>query len=222
MELEELQSSIGVHFRNKELLIEALTHPSVEKCPSYERLEFLGDAVLNLVVASMLYSLFPGDPEGRLSHRQSALVCKSTLAMLARQMNLGSYIYLSNSEEACGGREKISNLENVLEALIGAIFLEAGFETVACFIEKHWYGLAVQSDSIKANPKSALQELLQAKGMKPPTYSIINKLGPAHSPIFEVEICAGGKRNRATGTSKKAAEENAAKQMLEDLTAETR
>ncbi|ABD46426.1 ribonuclease III [Neorickettsia sennetsu] len=222
MELEELQSLLGVYFKNKDLLVEALTHPSVEKCPSYERLEFLGDAVLNLVIASMLYDLFPGDPEGRLSHRQSALICKNTLAMLARQMNLGDYIRLSSSEEAGGGRDKTSNLENVLEALVGAIFLDAGLETVTCFIKKRWYGLAVQSDSIEPNPKSTLQELLQAKGMKPPIYNVINRSGPAHLPIFEIEIRVDGKKRRATGKSKKLGEENAARMMLEELKAETR
>lgn len=221
MELEEIQTLLGVCFKSEQLLVEALTHPSMECAFSYERLEFLGDAVLDFVVASMLYELFPGDSEGELSNRQSGLVCRDTLAMLARQIHLGSCINFSNSEAASGGREKISNLENALEALIGAIFLDAGLEVASDFIKKHWYSLAIKSSPAQLNPKSALQEFLQAKGMKPPEYRVVSKSGPEHLPLFEIEVRINGEKEKATGRSKKIGEENAARTMLKRLMAGT-
>ncbi|AHX11793.1 ribonuclease III [Neorickettsia helminthoeca str. Oregon] len=221
MELDKLEALIGIRFKNKTLLIESLTHPSMEVNFSYERLEFLGDAVLDMVIASILYELFPNDPEGSLSNRQSSLVCRDTLAMIARKIDLGKYIFFSSSEELCGGREKVSNLENALEALIGAIFLDSGIDTATRFIKEYWYDLAVKSSPTAANPKSILQELLQARGMEPPTYKVIGRTGPDHQPIFEVEVRVDSKVEKAFGTSKKASEENAARAMIKRLAPDT-
>jgi ribonuclease-3 len=221
--MTQLESILGIKFTNKKLLEEAITHKSyaIEKNKPYwnERLEFLGDSVLSCVVADYLYSKFPDSPEGYLSRIKSQLVSKQTLVKLARELNLGNFILLSRGEESTGGRTRESNLANAIEAIIGAIYLDKGFETAKNFILKH---IANKKISLEVDYKSKLQEISQAKYKVLPVYKVISETGPEHNKNFEVEVKV---KNRilgiGRGKSKKEAEQLAAKEAIKILKKES-
>lgn len=217
---EKLQVRIGYQFADPDLLNRALTHSSaispgkrVER--SYQRLEFLGDRVLGLVVADMLYRRFPKANEGELSRTLNTLVRKETCAVIARQLEVGPELILGESEARTGGAEKEAILGDVTEAIIGAIYLDGGLEQARTFIERHFEEFIADGQTHRADAKTTLQEWAQARGLEPPTYVLVERTGPDHAPEFTIAIdLAGFDRISAIGPSKKIAEHKAAEDFL--------
>ncbi|WCR57788.1 ribonuclease III [Wolbachia endosymbiont of Ctenocephalides felis wCfeJ] len=211
-------------FKNDAILEEALTHPSLNKRNSknqienYERLEFLGDSILNMVVSTILFKLFPEEKEGALAKRKTDLVCGSTIANVAKEIKLGDFIIMNNSERCNGGKRNLKNLENALEALIGAIYIDGGFKNVERFITQHWEKLANNMLIPPQDPKTSLQEWTQKNKLPLPEYELAKQTGPAHSPEFTISVCIEdhGKVS-ARAFSKKVAEQKAAELMLEKI-----
>jgi len=218
--IEKLQKDLGYEFKNKNLIIEALTHKSYKQPYDNERLEFLGDAVLDLVVGEYLYFKFKKADEGTLSKIRASLVNEVGFDKLARDLHLGDYILLSSAEENNGGREKPSLLSNAFEAVMGAIYLESGLETVKKIaiklIEKVHSDISL--DSLFRDFKTTLQELTQARFGITPEYKVVASRGPDHKKEFTVEVSVDDKViDRAVGKSKKDAQQNVAKKALEKL-----
>ncbi len=218
--MSTVEERIGYRFREQRLRDQALTHPSTAKTMAgqaynNQRLEFLGDAVLGMCVAGMLYEMYPNEAEGDLSRRLVSLVNGSVLAQVAVEWQLGDALILSPSEADAGGRTLSSNLEDACEAIIGAIFLEAGIEAVRPIVERFWKPLAESNRVPPKDPKTALQEWAQAAGTVLPDYKVIEESGPAHAPQFTVEVTvATGEAAYATAGSKKQAERLAAEALL--------
>lgn len=206
-------------FRDSTLLRKALTHPSAPqktKLENYERCEFLGDRVLGLVIASYLYHQYPNNKEGDLSKRFTNLVRKEALASVAKSLDLGHFIYMSESEVAVDGHKNDSILADACEALIGAIYLDGGFEAAYRFILEQWHDLIEEhSNEIHVDAKTQLQEFLQKYKRPLPHYSIIAVTGPDHAPFFKV--CLSVKDEKSVygeGCSRRQAEQQAAAEML--------
>jgi ribonuclease III len=213
-----LQERLGYAFRDESLLRLALTHPSVAHeslghTPHNQRLEFLGDAVLGLVLTRELYEKFPELGEGPLTKARAQMVNRRTLAAEARRLGMGAHLHVSRGEEASGGRERQSALADVFEALLGAIFLDGGYESARQFILRCFRDAFGQLNEIPnlENPKGELQELLQAKASEAPQYELIAVSGPDHDRIFECAVLHHGiELGRGRGKSKKEAESQAA------------
>lgn len=215
---EALQERMGYAFRDPALLQLALTHPSVAHehnaaIETNQRLEFLGDAVLQLVLTRELYEKFPAFDEGPLTKARAKLVNRRTLAERARHLAIGEHLIVSRGEEMHGGRERPSALADTYEALLGAVFLDSGFEAAREFILREFQaafgGLLVIP--ILENPKGELQELLQAVSPEAPQYHVVSATGPDHDRIFDCTVHHGGAElARGQGKSKKAAESEAA------------
>ena len=225
-DLSALREILGVSFNDLSLLEQALVHRSyINENPDFalasnERLEFLGDAVLGLVVAERLYQDFPHFTEGEMTKLRAALVCQNALTRIARTIGLGDYLYLGRGEEASGGRNKPANLARTLEAVLGAIFLDQGSVTTSDFIlrlfDKELEKVASRGAGI--DYKSQLQELIQSRGQPVPAYYVIEALGPDHDKRFTVEVRAGDMvLGRGSGKSKKTAESGAAHSALKRL-----
>ena len=228
-ELSELQKRLGYNFRDENLLRLALTHPSVahesgEPTAHNQRLEFLGDAVLQLVLTDELYEKFPGFDEGPLTKGRAKLVNRRTLAEQATALGMGPHLILSRGEEMHGGRERPSALADSFEALLGAIYLDGGFDAARAFISREFsgaFGKLTVPPTIE-NPKGELQELLQARSPESPQYHVVSVTGPDHDRVFECIVIHSGKElARGRGKSKKAAESNAAVAALKRLREET-
>lgn len=222
-DLQILQEQLGYQFKKKELLIEALTHKSYKQPYNNERLEFLGDAVLDLIVGEYLYKKFTHFEEGNLSKMRASLVNEGGFTRLAIYLNLGEYIYLSNAEENNSGRTKSSLLSNAFEALMGAIYLETGLDTVRRItidlLEKVHPDISL--DSLFKDYKTSLQELTQAHYGITPDYQLVAAHGPDHKKEFEIAAFIDGKRYAsAIGKSKKQAQQEAAKIALDILSKE--
>jgi ribonuclease-3 len=222
----ELQKILGVPFQQQELLTQALTHSSYANenpgvAPaSNERLEFLGDAILGLIVAENLYRDFPGMSEGEMTRLRSILVKQETLARVAESIKLGNYLYLGKGEEASGGKDKPANLARALEALIAAVYLDHGpavtEQLVLEILDAELLKTLYQGTIV--DYKSQLQELLQAKTQQTPVYNLIETQGPDHSKKFTVEVRLGNDvLANGIGRSKKKAETEAARIALEKL-----
>jgi ribonuclease-3 len=222
---DSLSCQIDYHFKNLELLKEAMTHRSVcqdkdMKRFSNERLEFLGDAVLGLVITDELFHRFPDHDEGQLTKAKSHLVSREVLFKQAEKMDLGQYLLVSNGEEKSGGRTRQSILADAFEAVIGAIFIDGGLEAVRRFIQRH---LLKDMDSLLSskyhhNFKSLLLETVQARGELIPQYRVVFESGPDHHKEFTVEVIVDGKgMGRGTGSSKKKAEQRAACEALQQM-----
>lgn len=218
--MDKLEQIIGYNFKDKTLLKNALTHPSANKKrreTDYERLEFVGDSVLSLIISEILYNLYPKEREGSLAKRRAAIVCKQSLAEIAKQINLGEFLILGVGEDQSGGRENDANLENGLEALIAAIYFDNGLTEAKKFIEKLF------SDFIKAmktppkDPKSKLQEWAQSNSLPLPEYEIISISGPSHEPEIKVKVNLDGKNQIIVASSRKEAERIAAQKLIEEL-----
>jgi ribonuclease-3 len=215
---EELQQRLGYRFQNRELLQLALTHPSVAheqgvRVQTNQRLEFLGDAVLQLVLTRELYEKYPDYGEGPLTKARAKLVNRRTLADHARKLGLGAHLILSRGEDQHGGRERLSALADTFEALLGAIFLDGGFEAARDFILGQFLSAFGELSAlpILENPKGELQELLQAVSSEAPHYFVASATGPDHDRVFECTVHhAGAELARGTGKSKKDAESQAA------------
>jgi ribonuclease-3 len=217
-EYEDFQRQLGYAFKDAQLLRLVLTHPSVaheQGAPvqTNQRLEFLGDAVLQLVLTLELYEKFPECEEGPLTKARAKLVNRRTLAEHGRELHLGRHLILSRGEETHGGRERASALADAFEALLGAIFLDGGFEAAQAFILRRFRGAFGGLSVIPTieNPKGELQELLQAVSSEAPSYHVVSATGPDHDRVFECVVHHGGvELARGSGKSKKAAESEAA------------
>lgn len=208
----------GYQFQDMSLLEMALRHPSSHRrdpLTSYERLEFLGDAILGMIIAEALYIHFPDEPEGNLAKRKAGLVNGKTLSMLAEQIQLGDALEMSDGEALAGGRENKANLENAYEALIGAIYLDSNLQNTTSLLLPFFTPLLESMVEPPSDPKTSLQEHVQALGMSTPHYEVLHQEGPAHAPVFTIEVrIESGKSATAIGSSKKAAEREAASRLL--------
>jgi ribonuclease III len=224
-EFADLQSRLAYRFRDEGRLRLALTHPSVahesgEPTAHNQRLEFLGDAVLQLILTHELYEKFPAFDEGPLTKGRAKLVNRRTLAEHARALGLGTHLILGRGEETSGGRERASTLADAFEALLGAIFLDGGFGAAREFVLREFspaFGKLSVLPTIE-NPKGELQEFLQARSPEAPEYQVISATGPDHDRVFECVVQhAGVELARGSGKSKKAAESDAARAALKKL-----
>lgn len=213
----------GHEFSDKTLLERALTHPSAVEGArtklSYERLEFLGDSVLGAIVATDIYERYPAMNEGELSQLKIALVSGNMLSMIAEGLGVGPLIVMGESEKGTNARGMHSALENVYESLVGALYLDAGWDAAAEFIHRTLKPhLATERAEHPANPKSFLQECVQADGHEPPAYKLVGSEGPAHAPTFTAVVLIDGiRQGRGTGSSKKEAEGAAALEALDRM-----
>ncbi len=215
-----LEERISYIFTDKELIVEALTHKSYKKPYNNERLEFLGDAVLDLIVGEYLFTKFPKSNEGILSKIRASLVNESGFTLIARQLDLGSYIYLSSAEENNNGRDKPSLLSNAFESVIGAIYLDSNLNVakdIAIKLIEECHP-KIDLDSLSKDYKTALQELTQSIYGVTPLYTLIDSFGPDHKKEFVVAIILNEKTiATAHGKSKKEAQQNSAKLALKAL-----
>lgn len=218
---QRLEQRLGYTFRDPALLRHALTHSSavVQAEESYERLEFLGDRVLGLVVADILLARFPEDPEGHLSKRLNSLVRRETLADIARDLALGPALVLGPSEDV-GGRDNASILADVVEAVIAALYIDGGLDAAQRFIQAHWSDLVDADLTPPRDGKSALQEWTMARGLDLPRYEQVGRSGPDHAPLFTIRVSVTGHESvAAEGKSKRMAEQAAAESLLARLEA---
>jgi ribonuclease-3 len=231
-DLRDLTAALDYAFQDPELLRIALLHPSAvssgrgkrSKKPSdkvgrsadNQRLEFLGDRVLGIVIAEMLFRAFPDEDEGALARRLAALVRQDSLDAVAREIALGRYLTISRGEDESGGRANPAILADACEALIGAIYLDGGLDAARTFVERHWRPKMDAEAKPPQDAKTALQEWAQAAGLALPLYTVVKSEGPPHDPVFEVEVTVAGQEPAsARGRSKRAAEQAAARQLLD-------
>lgn len=221
--LRELQDKIGYQFKDESLLKQALTHSSfaneqkINKLNNYERLEFLGDAVLELVSSEFLFNENKDMPEGQLTRLRASMVCEPALAYCARDIELGSYILLGKGEEATGGRKRDSITSDVMEAVIGAIFLDGGIENAKKFIN-HFVLSDLENKILFLDSKTLLQEEIQKKNTAQLRYELVGETGPDHDKQFSVEAYLDDKLiGSGVGRTKKAAEQQAAYEALMKL-----
>ncbi|NBB84202.1 MAG: ribonuclease III [Alphaproteobacteria bacterium] len=221
---EALEPAIGHRFADRALLAEAMTHPSINPehrgaaAFGYERLEFLGDRVLALVIAEWLLQRFPHEHEGPLAKRHVAMVRREALADVAERIDLGRHLILSSGEEGSGGRANAAILADACEALIGALFIDGGLEAARGFIRSAWAEAIERDARPPQDPKTRLQEWVQARGLALPRYETVDRTGPDHQPVFEVRVVVEGREPAAaTGSSKREAAKKAAEALLARL-----
>lgn len=219
--MEALQKALGYAFHDKSLLTTALTHPSYggdQHKPHYQRLEFLGDAVLELSISRILYFELPEVDEGKLTRLRAGLVREETLYRIAKRLGLGRCIRLSVGEERTGGRDKPSILSDVTEALIAAVYLDGGFDAAFGLVSRLYAGMITPDalwDTLDA--KTRLQEITQKAGLMP-VYEQVSMEGPPHAPVFTYQVSAGGELlGQGTGRSKQAAQQEAARAALKKI-----
>ncbi len=222
--ISDLENAIGYRFQNITLLQNALTHSSYanerwhDSLKSNERLEFLGDSVLGMVVAEHLYRTFPDRPEGELTRMRADMVCENTLASVAQQISLGQHLNLGHGEEQGGGRSRASILADAVESIIAASFLDGGMEAARQFISRFILCHVPVKKLHNVDYKTAFQELVQQKKNQVITYCLSGESGPDHSKEFSVEVSLNGQVvGRGTGTSKKRAEQDAARAAMQAL-----
>ena len=219
--MDSLYKKLDYKFKNSELLKESLIHPSfnlgVEKnSKDYERFEFLGDSVLMLVITELLVAEFRFENEGDLAKRRSLLVCRDMLFEIAQSLNLSEHILMSDDEHKIGGNKNPNILEDVIEAIIGAMYLDGGLEVCKKFITKHWLPRILSQPLPPVEVKSALQEWSQENGKGIPEYTVVKKEGEDHKPIFTIKVSLPGMPSfLGKGESKKIAEKDAAQTMLD-------
>jgi len=219
-ETSGLEQRLGHQFADISLLNQALTHASLTTTQKSDnqRLEFLGDRILGLVIAEALFLDDPEANEGRLAPRLNALVRKETCAEIAVELQIGDALRMGRSEMQSGGRRKMALLGDAMEAIIAAIYLDAGFEVARAAVLRFWGQRISQVDAFSFDPKSALQEWAQGRGLQPPTYVEISRKGPDHNPVFVIEAgLSTGIRARAEANSKKSAQVLAAQALFNML-----
>jgi ribonuclease III len=232
MSVADLEHAIGHVFARSELLAEALTHPSAlasgrgghrhPKAPKrgYDRLEFLCDRVLGLIIADLLWRRFTDEPEGALTRRHTYLVRREALIRIAAAIGLGSHIILSPAEAAAGGATNPAILADVCEAVLAAVYVDGGFEAACRFVERFWYSLFDEMSAPPRDPKSDLQEWAQARGLGLPAYELRDRSGPDHALVFTVAVSVGEEPPvTASGSSKRTAEARAAALLLDRVAA---
>ncbi len=218
-ELKKLEAKIGYEFKKKELLLQALTHSSfsneqkVNKLKDYERLEFLGDAVLELLSSRFFFDTYPDMSEGEMTRLRSSMVCEPALAFCARELSLGEFILLGKGEEATGGRKRDSIISDVMEAVIGAVYLDGGIGEAEKFIHKYILS-DLENKQLFYDSKTLLQEKMQKQG-RTIAYELVSETGPDHDKVFTVEVVIDGQTMaRGEGRNKKSAQQQAAYQAL--------
>ncbi|MEK7802453.1 MAG: ribonuclease III [Pseudomonadota bacterium] len=217
LDLAVFQDRLGYHFKDPVSLERALTHSSVGN-ENYERLEFLGDRVLGLIIAEILYRCFPFESEGSLARRLSALACTETLATVARGLGVPDIVISSAAERASGGHKQDNLLADCMEAIIGAIFLDHGYVACQEVVTALWGDRIYTLSQPPVDSKTALQEWAQGRGLPVPTYEIIGKEGPDHAPVFRLRVTVEGYvPEEAVGTSRRAAEKIAAQNLYDRL-----
>jgi ribonuclease III len=219
-ELLAFQGRLGHKFRQTELLLRAVTHASIGTAtrPDNQRLEFLGDRVLGLVMAEALLAADPAAREGQLAPRFNALVRKETCAAVAREIGLGEVLKLGRSEMLTGGRRKEALLGDAMEAVIAAVFQDAGFDAARALVLRLWGDRIAGVDQDARDAKTSLQEWAQARGMTPPAYAETARTGPDHQPVFTVQVTLdSGAAAEASAGSKRLAEQAAARALLERM-----
>lgn len=219
-ELQQFQQRIGHDFARPELLVRAVTHSSISSPTrgDNQRLEFLGDRVLGLVMAEALFAKDRDASEGQLAPRFNALVRKETCADVAREVDLGAVLKLGRSEQMSGGRRKIALLGDGMEAVIAAVYRDAGFDTARDMVLRLWGDRINQVEDDARDAKTALQEWAQARGLPPPNYVETSRSGPDHAPVFHIEArLTSGQHATASAGSKRAAEQAAARALLKGL-----
>lgn len=221
--LKELEEIIGYKFKNRHYLEQAMTHSSyanekkLGKLGCNERLEFLGDAVLELISSDVLYARFPQIPEGELTKKRASLVCEPSLAYCARQFGLPEYLLLGKGEDMTGGRSRDSIVSDATEALLGAIYLDGGFDCARAFVLNFILN-DMEHKQLFYDSKTILQELVQEDGKQPVEYVLTGESGPDHNKQFEVQVRINGvPRGMGTGHTKKAAEQAAAYQAIRKI-----
>lgn len=215
-----IEEKLGYSFKDKKLLKQALTHPSSKKNKTaldYERMEFLGDSVLGLVVSEILYKNYPQEKEGQLAKRRAAIVCRDSLYKIAKKISIGEYLILGTGEDQIGGRNNKANLENTLEAITAAIYLDGGLEEARKFIERLFSTFIESMQSPPKDPKSQLQEWAQARGLELPKYEVISITGPSHEPAIEIKLSLGEYNVTHTASSRKEAERVSAEKLIEKI-----
>ena len=222
--IKDLETAIGYKFQNIQLLQNALTHSSYanerwhNSLLSNERLEFLGDSVLGMLVAEYLYGTFPDRPEGELTRMRADMVCEHTLATVANKIGLGNHLLLGHGEERLGGRSRESILADATESVIAACFLDGGLEAAARFVKKYILVEVPVSRPNNMDYKTALQELVQQKKNQVLIYTLVGQSGPDHDKLFDVQVSLNGTVvGTGSGRSKKRAEQMAAKAAVEKL-----
>ena len=222
--IKDLETAIGYRFHNITLLQNALTHSSYaneywhDSLKSNERLEFLGDSILGMVVAEHLYGNFPDCPEGELTRMRADMVCETSLAAVAARIDLGRHLQLGNGEERFGGRQRASILADAVESVIAACFLDGGMEAAKAFIRQFILCDVPVKKLHNQDYKTALQELVQQKKDQVLSYALVGESGPDHAKRFLVEVTLNGKTvGKGEGSSKKRAEQDAARDAIEKL-----
>jgi ribonuclease-3 len=215
---------LGHRFARPQLLTQALTHPSISQgrrdrvSAPYERLEFLGDRVLGLVVADMLFQSFPDEAEGALARRFTALVRKEAVARIATEIGLAERLQMAKGDEEAGGRANVGILADACEAVIGALYADGGFEPAARFVRARWAALMAETAAPPKDAKTALQEWAQGLGRPLPAYKVVGQEGPSHGPVFTVSVTVeGGFAATGQGPSKRVAEQAAATALLQQV-----
>ncbi len=215
---DELETVVNHSFSDRALLERAVTHRSVtgeRDRHGYQRLEFLGDHVLGAVVAAMVFRQYPHDTEGKLSLRYNRLVCNATLSEIALELGIDRHIVMGGGEARSGMRRNPSILADVLEALIGALYIDGGFATAGAFVRRAWGARLDCGDGLRRDGKTRLQEWAQERGLPLPDYRLLEQTGPSHAPLFTVEMRVEGFGSvRAEGASRRAAEREAAEMFL--------
>ena len=222
--MNDLEQSLGYHFRDISLLQQALTHSSYanerwrDSLASNERLEFLGDSILGMITAEYLYRTFPQRPEGELTKIRADLVCETSLAQVANRLGLGEYLLLGHGEEQGGGRRRISILADAVESILAAIYLDGGFPAALSMVQRFILTDIPIEHPRNMDYKTKLQELVQQQKNQVIQYALIGESGPDHAKEFQIELCLNGQIvGTGSGSSKKRAEQEAAKSALERL-----
>ena len=218
--IQELTAQLQHEFNAPDILEQALTHPSGASASraDNQRLEFLGDRVLGLVIAEELSQAFPDAPEGELAPRFNALVRRETLAEIATEIDLGKHLRLGRSESISGGRRKSAILADALEAVIAALYLDGGLEAAQTFIRQFWSDRILSARTAPLDAKTRIQEWAQGRGFAPPAYDLVNQSGPDHAPVFHVAAHLGDSiRGEGKARSKKLAEQAAAEELLRQV-----
>lgn len=221
-----VENTVGYTFHDKNLLLEALTHSSfsnemkINKRNNYERLEFLGDAVLELLSSEYLFQAFPNESEGNLTKKRASMVCEQSLAICARRMRLGEMMFFGKGEELAGGRERDSILCDVVEAVLGAIYLDGGNEAARAYVNNHII-TDLSAGELFVDHKTSLQELIQHLDTDSKlSYEVVSEAGPEHDKTFEVEVRLDDRMiSRGTGKTKKSAQQDAAYKAIQVLNA---
>jgi ribonuclease-3 len=219
--LADLEGRLGYKFRDRELAARALTHLSAPattgqgRLDSYQRLEFLGDRVLGLAIAEMLYETYPQATEGELSMRLATLVRRETCAEVAREWDVGPHVVLGAGEAQAGGRKKAAILADIAESLIGAVFVESGFEAARELVARTWQARMHAVEEPERDAKTAMQEWAQARALHAPHYIEIDRSGPPHAPLFTIQVTLEGyEPAHGSASSKRAAEQAAAQAFM--------